>query len=217
MDSRSRFGPFCVLLISVAFGQGVETEWTQTFRTSHPCGFSAIGTVDEHDNLWLVCPKVNGGSVIGSLLQIDSAGKMRLERELPLTLPATANGLTMDIQMASSGPTIGVLVSTTLWEGRSASFEGADFMRLRSGELMTPVRISAPGPQFIELVPYGDGEYLAGGDQEPLTLIRLRSDGTVVWRREISRKLVLPQLAAGPNGDILCGFTGRRSTCSSSV
>ena len=106
------------------------------------------------------------------------------------------------IQMASSGPTVGVLVSATRWEGRAAYFEGAYFMLLKNGELTTPVRISAPGPQFIELVPYRDGEYLAGGDQEPLTQIRLRSDGTIVWRRQISSKLVLPQLAVGPNGDI---------------
>ena len=145
MDSFSRFGACCFMLLSVAYGQGFKTEWTQTFRTPHPCGFSPIGAVDEHDDLWLLCPNVRGGGLLGSLLQIDSAGKVRSQRELPLTLPANADGLTTDIQMASSGPTVGVLVSTTRWEGRTAYFEGAYFMLLRGGELTTPVRISAPG------------------------------------------------------------------------
>jgi hypothetical protein len=198
----NRFCLASIVFFSPIFGQGIRTEWTREFATPHPCGFSPRGVVDDKDDLWLVCEGIAGRESLGSLLRVDHTGNLLAQAALGVTLPESATGEITNVELAFNRGQIGVLLNLTRSEGRVEYFEGAFFLTLHNDALSVPSRISGPGPQFLELLPYVDRDYLAAGDQEPLTLVRFHADGAIAWRRVLSRKLALPQLAAAVNGDI---------------
>src|SRR5208337_1963732 len=76
--------------------------------------------------------------------------------------------------------------------GPSVSFNGAFITRLDSNSAGTPEVVSGPGPQFLSLTAAPDGSFLAVGDQEPLTLVKIGLNSKPAWRRSFSKSYVLP-------------------------
>ena len=50
-------------------------------------------------------------------------------------------------------------------------FEGAFFMSVGPEGPGAPARIAECGPQFLTMIGAGSGEFIAAGDQRPLTLL----------------------------------------------
>ncbi len=106
-----------------------------------------------------------------------------------------------DFTPAVSDHNVGLL-ATLISGGQKQIFEGAFFSPILPTGQGKPVRISRVGPQFPTLVAAGSGQFIAAGDQEPLTLIKLDASGKVLWRRSFSSRLFLPSLSVGPSGSI---------------
>lgn len=56
------------------------------------------------------------------------------------------------------------------------------------------------GPDYKQLVALSDDQFLVLGDQSPMVIIRISSDGDIVWRRTFPSHWVLPSGAALDNG-----------------
>jgi hypothetical protein len=102
---------------------------------------------------------------------------------------------------AASGRSVGLLASLVSG-GQRQTFEGAFFVPVSPDGLGAPKRVAGRGPQFPALVGAGSDQFIAAGDQEPLTLLKLGATGALLWSRSFSRRLVLPTVAVGENGNI---------------
>lgn len=169
-------------------------EWRHHFpRTA---GIVPTGTSDDNGSLWLITIPGPGGDAI---TKINPDGQLIADYSpvLPLNLGEWVSYLAP----AASGHSVGLLASLTSG-GRDQTFEGAFFLPIGADGLGVPVRIAQRGPQFSTMTGAGADEFIAAGDQEPLTLIRLDSNGKTLWRRAFSPQLVLPTISAGASGTV---------------
>jgi hypothetical protein len=80
------------------------------------------------------------------------------------------------------------------------------------GAKLGPVRtVAEPGPWNNSIVPLDDAHFLVLGDQEPMRISRVSAAGEVVWRKDFSKKWVLPTGAAMENGSA-CIVAGNYSS-----
>jgi hypothetical protein len=179
-----------------ASASSYKLEWRRHFYLQ--CGTIPAGSADEDGELWLI----TRGRLItwGTITRIDSEGRLigTFDPRFPLKPIEWVDYLSP----AASGRSIGLLASLVSG-GQQQIFEGAFFVPVGRDALGAPRRIAGRGPQFPTLVGAGSGQFIAAGDQEPLTLIKLDSAGSVLWRRSFSSKLVLPTVAVGADRKIL--------------
>jgi hypothetical protein len=94
-----------------------------------------------------------------------------------------------------------VLSARYMHGGLEVFFDGAVFAPVSSDGKLGPVKnVAGNGPEYKELVALSDDHFLLIGDQSPMTVIRIRSDGEVGWRRTYSDNWVLPTAAALEDG-----------------
>lgn len=176
--------------------------WQQHFQIQ--TGSLPWGTAEDDGTLWLVTYK-EGQEYLTSLTPEGRlAGTYNLRR-IPLR-PMEWIGW---LSLATSNHSTGLLASLTSG-GQVQTFEGAFFVPVGRDGPGTPRRVAGQGTQWPTLIAAGLGEFLAAGDQEPLTLLKLDSKGNVLWRRSFSRRLVLPEVAVGADRKILMASQGGR-------
>ncbi len=162
---------------------------------------SVLSTVvgDAHDGFWTLADEDFSPS---RLLHISSGGQLlnRYELSAPYKTSTPWEGADFHFASLSSGK-IGVLIDYSHANGKTIYFEGATFGSLDdSGNLSALKEIARPGPQYKEFVSLSDDEFLAIGDQAPEIIIRLDSDGGVLWKRKFPSSWVLPSAAPLENG-----------------
>jgi hypothetical protein len=80
-------------------------------------------------------------------------------------------------------------------------FDGAAFAVVNPDGKLGPVkRVAGPGPEYKRFVALGDGHFLLIGDQSPMVIKRLGSDGRLDWERTFPANWVLPSAAALEDG-----------------
>ena len=174
-----------------------KLEWRRRFQSQ--AVLLPVGAADESGALWLIT-HAGPGKPKEYVTRIDPEGNVtgNYEPQVPLNVAEWVS----DLSPATSGHRAGLLASLASG-GQQQTFEGAFFLPLGPNGVGAPRRVAGRGPQFPTLVGAGDGEFIAAGDQEPLTLLNLDSEGTVIWRRSFSRKLVLPAIAVSADRKIL--------------
>ena len=181
-----------------------KLEWRRRFQSQ--AVLLPVGAADESGALWLIT-HAGLGKPKEYVTRIDPEGNVtgNYEPQVPLNVAEWVS----DLSPATSGHRAGLLASLASG-GQQQTFEGAFFLPLGPNGVGAPRRVAGRGPQFPTLVGAGDGEFIAAGDQEPLTLLKLDSEGTVIWRRSFSRKLVLPAIAVSADRKILVVSQGGR-------
>ncbi len=173
-----------------------SSEWRRHFALQ--TSLIPVGTADEHGTLWLITSASPGWQ--GNLLtKIDSEGKF-IASYKP-NLPLKPIEWVAYLSPAASGQSVGLLASLASG-GKQQTFEGAFFVPVGPDSLADPIRIANAGPQFPTLIGDGANQFIAAGDQKPLTLVKVDSSGKVLWRRSFSNNLVLPTVSVGGSGDI---------------
>jgi hypothetical protein len=179
-----------------------KLEWRRHFQSQ--AGMSPAGAADDGGTLWLIT-HAGPGKPEKYVTRIDPEGNLTgtYDPHVPLRLTEWVSYLSP----AASGRSSGLLASLTSG-GHEQTFEGAFFLPLGPDGPGAPRRVAGPGPQFPNLIGAGSDEFIAAGDQEPLTLLKLDSKGDVLWRRSFSRRLALPTVAVGADRKILVGSQG---------
>jgi hypothetical protein len=170
-------------------------EWQRHYQLQTE--MAPDGTADESGTLWLIT-RAGPGKPELFLTKIDPDGQLsgRYDPKIPLKAMEWIGSLSP----AASGHSVGLLASLVSGE-RDLTFEGAFFVPARADGLGDARRVADRGPQFPTLVAAGPDQFIAAGDQEPLTLLKVDANGALLWRRSFSRKLVLPTVAVGANGN----------------
>jgi hypothetical protein len=188
-------GPGVEKVEGVAGASSYRLEWKRHFEFQS--GLVPVGTADDAGTLWLIT-HAGPGKPEEFLIRIEPEG--RLSGKFDPKLPLKPIEWVSYLSPATSGQRVGLLASIASG-GQRQTFEGAFFLPMGADGLGTARRIAGPGPQFPKLVGNGTGQFIAAGDQEPLTLLKLDANGALLWRRSFSRNLVLPDVAVGPNGN----------------
>jgi hypothetical protein len=187
-----------------ASASSYKLEWTRHFQFQS--GLAPVGTADEAGTLWLIT-HAGPGKPEESLTKIGPDG--RLSGKYDPIVPLKPIEWVGYWSVAASGHSVGLLASLVSG-GRDETFEGAFFAPVAPDGLGAPKRVADRGPQFPTLIGDGAGQFIAAGDQEPLTLLKLDASGTLQWRRSFSRNLVLPTVAVGTNGNTFVLSQGGR-------
>jgi len=169
--------------------------WRQHYQRQN--GLVPIGIADDSGTLWLIT-HAGPGKPEESLTRINPDG--RLIGNYQPVLPLNPIEWVASLAPAAGERSVGLLASIASG-GRDQTFEGAFFVPVGADGLGSPVRIAGRGPQFPTMIGAGV-DFIAAGDQEPLTLVKLESSGKVLWRRAFSPKLVLPTLSIGSSGSV---------------
>jgi len=193
-----------LMYCSVAFGQSAADTATTTgsyrleWRRHYDLhvGLVPTGVSDDEGTLWLV---TSGRGTDDALTRIHP-DRTVAGTYLP-TLPLDPFVWVNYLSPAVTGSKVGLLANLVSG-GQQQTFEGAFFIPVGPTGLGRPVRVAGRGPQFTAMVGVGNDEFLAAGDQSPLTLLKLNSTGTVQWRHSYSGKLVLPTVSVGSSGTI---------------
>ncbi len=156
------------------------------------------GTADSNGALWLIT-YAGPGKLENALTQISPAGDL-IDNYRP-TMPLKPGEWVSNLTPAANRQGVGLLASIASG-GKDLTFEGAFFLPIEATGLGAAVRVSGPGPQFPDMIGFGISEFIAAGDQAPLTLLKLSSQGSVLWRRSFSRRLVLPTVSASESGNL---------------
>ena len=157
-----------------------------------------MGAASEVGTLWLIAR--SGPGKDQELSKIDPEGQ--LSGWFNPTLPLNPIQWIDYLSPSASGNRVGLLANV-ISGGKVETHEGAFFVPVEAGGLGPARRIAGrDGPQFPLLIGDGAGQFIAVGDQEPLTLLKLDATGAQQWRRSFSSKLVLPEVSAGTNGNI---------------
>jgi hypothetical protein len=178
----------------VASAGSYALEWRHHYQRQ--IGLVGTGVADDSGNLWLIT-HAGPGRPEESLTRIDPDGQLRANY-MP-TLPLKPIEWIAYLTPATSGRRVALLASIASG-GREQTFEGAFFAPVEENGFGAPVRVAVRGPQFPAMVGAGRDEFIAAGDQEPLTLMKLDASGKVLWRRALSSSLVLPVVSVGRSG-----------------
>jgi hypothetical protein len=84
--------------------------------------------------------------------------------------------------------------------GRAIFFDGAAFSRIDNGKVGSPKKVAGPGPEYKGFLSLSDENFLVMGDQRPLVILRIDSQGDLTWRRTFPPSWVLPSGAALEDG-----------------
>jgi hypothetical protein len=181
-------------------------EWKRHFDRQTGIEAVAGGSADHSGALWLIT-REGRGKLQEFLAKIDPNGELvgKYDPHVPLKPIEWIAYLSP----AASGNSIGLLASLASG-GRDQTFEGAFFMPFEANGLGAPKRVAGQGPQFPTLVGAGSGQFIAAGDQAPLTLLKLDSTGSVLWKRAFSRRLVLPEVSVNSDGEVFVLSQGGR-------
>jgi hypothetical protein len=171
-------------------------EWKRDF--SILAGIVPVGAATEGGALWLIARSGPGKNE--ELSKIDPEGQ--LSGTFSPRLPLNPIEWVDYLSPAASGDRVGLLANV-ISGGRYQTHEGAFFVPVEAGGLGSARRIAGrDGPQFPHLIGDGVGQFIAVGDQEPLTLLKLDATGAQQWRRSFSSKLVLSEVSVGADGNI---------------
>jgi hypothetical protein len=96
--------------------------------------------------------------------------------------------------------TLGLLAYYSHSVGKAIYNDGASFARIEGGKVGVPIKVAGPGPEYKGFLAIGDDRFLVMGDQDPLVLMSIDSQGKKIWRRSFSWKWDLPEGAALENG-----------------
>ena len=180
----------------VASAGSYTLQWRHHYERQ--TGLVLNGVSDDSGTLWLMTHS-GPGKPEESLTKFDPDG--HLIDNYKLTVPLNPFEWVASWAPAASKQNVGLLASLVSG-GRDQIFEGAFYLPVGADGPGDPVRISGRGPQFPTMTGTGATEFIAAGDQEPLTLVKLDPSGKILWRRAFSSKLVLPTLSTGSSGSI---------------
>jgi hypothetical protein len=171
-------------------------EWRHHYQRQ--IGLAGRGVSDDRGTLWLIT-HAGPGRPQESLTKIDPDGQ--LSANYTPTLPLRPIEGIAYLTPAQSGSSVALLASIASG-GREQTFEGAFFAPVEESGFGAPVRVAGRGAQFQTMAGAEPDQFIAAGDQEPLTLMKLDATGKVLWRRTFSSKLVLPVVSVGRSGAI---------------
>ena len=159
---------------------------------------TGAAVADRDGNLWAVSKYRSSDR----LICIRPDGTMVVNAELPKEIKPTPPSDVSYFSLAISPSGMAVLIARySHADGRVIYFDGAAFAIVNSDGTLGQVKKAAQGgPEFKELVALSDEHFLLVGDQSPMVVIRLRSDGIVDWRRAFPSNWVLPSAASLENG-----------------
>ncbi len=170
-------------------------EWERDYPNR---ALSVLGAavVDHAGNLWTVGPWSN------RLMCIRADGEMVVNTELPKeTWPASTVGGPLFSLAVSPLGTVVVIARYSHSVGRTIYSDGAAFALVNPDGKLGPVKkVAGPGLEYKELVALSDEHFLLIGDQSPMIVVRISSDGDATWRRTFPANWVLPSGAALPDG-----------------
>jgi outer membrane protein assembly factor BamB len=181
----------------LAAASSYELQWMRRFELRMG-RLGSLGATDDAGTLWLMT-YAGPGKPDEFLTRIEPDGTLsgRFDPIVPLGLDQWIDYLSI----ATSGDAVGLLANLVSG-GREQISEGAFFIPVGRDGLGTPKRVAGRGPQFTNLIGNRNGQFIAPGDQEPLTILKLDANGSLVWRRSFTRNLVLPHAAVGTSGKI---------------
>jgi hypothetical protein len=164
-------------------------------------GFPTSATVDSKGALWITTAYQGDYR----LLSFTPDGRRRSDIDLrpatPTPIPPATGGDWVLAALPSG--VVGALIPYKHFEGRYVFSDGAMFATLNANGVPGPARrVAISGPRVAKLVALDDGNFLALGDQGPLTVIKISPTGEVVWQRTFSDNWVLPSAAALPAGGV---------------
>jgi hypothetical protein len=170
-------------------------EWKHNFAF---LAFDAEGTSSEDGTLWLIVRPSPGKPEELTRISPDGNVTGTFAPAVPLNPIQWVDYLSP----ATSGNRTGLLVNVV--SGRkNQTQEGAFFLPVGSNGLGPPIQIAPrEGPQFPHLIGDGTGQFIAIGDQSPITLMKLGATGNQIWRRSFTSKFVLPDAAVSAKGEI---------------
>jgi hypothetical protein len=180
----------------VASSGSYTLQWRHHYERQ--MGLVLDGVSDDNGTLWLMTHS-GPGKPEKFLTKINPDGQ--LLDNYKLTVPLGPFEWVASWAPATSKNNVGLLASLVSG-GRDQIFEGAFYVPVGSDGPGDPVRVSGRGPQFPTMIGADTADFIAAGDQEPLTLMKLDVSGKILWRRAFSPKLVLPTLSIGTSGSI---------------
>jgi len=172
-----------------------HVDWERDYPTPAPSVLGAA-VADRAGNLWAVGPSSD------RLMCIRADGEMVVNTELPKEIrPADPPGGPIFSLAVSPLGTVVLIARYSHAVGRAIYSDGAAFAIVNPDGKLGPVKkVAAPGPEYKELVALSDEHFLLIGDQSPMIVGRLSSDGDATWRRTFPANWVLPSGAALPDG-----------------
>jgi hypothetical protein len=170
--------------------------WERDFPNFN-VSFTDAAVADHHGNLWTI----SRFKKAERLLCISLTGEILSNTELPQSIKPVFPANVSFFALAVSPSGVVALLIRYMHGGREIDFDGAKFAVVHSdGSLGTVKKVADAGPEYKEFVALSDDHFLALGDQSALVIIRLSSEGNIVWRRTFARNWVLPSGAALDNG-----------------
>ncbi len=182
--------------------------WERNFKD---VWVSVLGTAvsDNNGGVWLITE----GSIQGRLVHISPNGDWLEAIDLlpSLNPQAPANSVEFQLAVSASGK-LALLARYSHAIGNAFYFDGAKFATVDpDGKVSLQKNVAETGPEYKDFIALSDDHYLALGDQDPLTIIRLDSEGMPSWRRRFPSSWVLPSAAPLPNGASCVASPGNAS------
>ena len=143
-------------------------------------------TTDSSGDLWFISDPLFDADP--RLLHVDASGRIVSVDKLPDAIHPHFPEVSSFALATSTQGNLGILANHSHAMGRAIYNDGADFVVLDRTKWGTPVKVAGSGPEYRALLALSDNHFLAMGDQDPMTLLRLDTAGTVEWRRRFPSK-----------------------------
>jgi PQQ-like domain len=159
---------------------------------------TGAAVADHAGNLWAVSDYHRSDR----LICIRPDGQIVVNTELPNEIsPVSSVGGPLFSLAVSTAGAVALVARYSHAVGKAIYFDGAAVATVNSDGMIGPVRkVAGSGPEYKEFVATSDEHFLLIGDQSPMRILRLSSDGKVTWRRTFPANWVLPSAAALENG-----------------
>ncbi len=199
--------PALRLLASIAIVQSLSAQsavtiadhiqWERDFpNLAVPVTGAAVA--DHAGNLWAVSDYHRSDR----LICIGPDGQMAVNTELPKEMrPVSPVGGPFFSLAVSTMGAVALVARYSHAVGSGIYFDGAAFATVNSDGAIGPVKkVAGSGPEYKDFVAMSDEYFLLIGDQSPMRILRLSSEGNVTWHRTFPANWVLPSAAALENG-----------------
>ena len=174
-----------------------HTIWKQEIK-GVTASVSDQATTDSSGDLWFISDSLFDADP--RLLHVDASGRTVSVDRLPDAIHPRFPEVSSFALATSTQGNLGVLVNHSHVIGKSIYNDGADFVVLDRTKWGAPVKVAGSGPEYRALLALSGNHFLALGDQEPMTLLRLDAAGKVEWRRRFPSSWDLDTGASLKNG-----------------
>jgi hypothetical protein len=196
-----------VSLVRAQPSTNYQVLWERDFASFSDPFFLQGARADGQGDLWVLTSaftRARDYTRKQTLFRIDGSGNKQsaVEIEAPVRRDVSTDVAEYYPAILSRGPA-GFLINVTRVRGRDSESRGAFYAPLsKSGVIGTPVHIfGIGGPIFWHMIPLTDGDLLVVGDQSPLVIEKMSSDGQIRWQRRLWKWLDVPDAAAFGRGE----------------